>query len=151
MWEDEHCKDGGRWSLRVPKTHSNKYWEDLILALIGEQFTNDNEILGLVISLRPHQDTISVWHKHGRDQAKIDQIKKDIETILKIDETLGMKLDYENFEDALKQKQERKENFEKNHGEKKGGDEDKNAGWGDRSAQRGGRGGRGRGGFRNQQ
>jgi len=36
MWEDDNCKDGGKWSLRIPKTHTNKYWEDLTLALIGE-------------------------------------------------------------------------------------------------------------------
>jgi len=54
MWEDEHCKDGGRWVFRVPKTHTNKYWEDLVLAVLGEQFSVENEINGLVISLRPN-------------------------------------------------------------------------------------------------
>jgi len=36
MWEDENCADGGSWSLRIPKTHTNKYWEDLLMAMIGE-------------------------------------------------------------------------------------------------------------------
>jgi hypothetical protein len=36
MWEDDNCKDGGKWSLRVPKDRTNKYWEDLVLAMIGE-------------------------------------------------------------------------------------------------------------------
>lgn len=54
MWEDEQCKDGGRFVLRIPKTHSNKYWEDAVLAMIGEQFSAQNEILGVQISLRPH-------------------------------------------------------------------------------------------------
>ena len=107
MWEDEHCKDGGRWSIRVPKTHTNKYYEDLLLAMIGEQFTCENEILGLVISLRPNQDTISLWHRSGRDQKKIDSIKADIEGIIKVEES--MKLEYENFVEAQKQKLERKQ------------------------------------------
>lgn len=54
MWEDEACKDGGRWVLRVPKTHTNKYWEDLILAMIGEQFRCENEIIGIAISIKPN-------------------------------------------------------------------------------------------------
>jgi hypothetical protein len=36
MWEDEMCKDGGRWTIRIPKTHSNLFWENLVLALIGD-------------------------------------------------------------------------------------------------------------------
>ena len=106
MWEDENCKDGGRWSFRVPKTHTNKYWEDLVLAMVGEQFSEENEINGLVIALRPTQDTISIWNKHGRDEGKINAIKQDLERILKIDE--HMKLEYEIFEEALNKAKEDK-------------------------------------------
>lgn len=113
MWEDEHCKDGGRWSIRIPKTHTNKYWEDLLLSMIGEQFTPSNEVLGLVISLRPSQDTISIWLRSGSDPKVIEEVKADIERIVKVDSEIGIKLDYENFQEALKQKQERKETFER--------------------------------------
>jgi translation initiation factor 4E len=71
MWEDEHCKDGGRWSLRVPKSHTNKYWEDILLAMIGEQFRCENEINGIAVSVKPNQDTIFVWNKSGKDTEKI--------------------------------------------------------------------------------
>lgn len=54
MWEDENCVDGGCWSIRVPKTHTNKYWEDLLMAMIGEQFSIEGEILGMAIALRPN-------------------------------------------------------------------------------------------------
>lgn len=72
MWEDESCKDGGRWSVRVPKTHTNKYWEDILLALIGEQFTHEDEVLGVLVSVRPNTDTISLWNRSGKDQTKIN-------------------------------------------------------------------------------
>ena len=110
MWEDEKCKDGGRWILKVPKAYSNKFWEDLLLAMIGEQFRTEDEILGLVISLRPHQDTISLWHKSGKDQKIIDTIREDIESIVKLEE--GMKIDYENFAESIA-------NMEKNKEQKK--------------------------------
>ena len=46
---------------------SNKLWEDLILGVIGEQFTYPDEICGIVISIRNNQDTMSIWNKSGRD------------------------------------------------------------------------------------
>ena len=64
LWEDPACKEGGRFSLRMPKTHTAKYWEDLLLAMIGEQFTTPNEILGLVLSTKYNGDSIAVWHRH---------------------------------------------------------------------------------------
>lgn len=67
MWEDESCKDGGKWFIKIPKSHSNKYWEDLIFAMIGEQFKAADEINGLIISLRPNFDTIQIWNKTAKD------------------------------------------------------------------------------------
>ena len=78
MGEDEHCKDGGRWVMRVPKSHTNKYWEDLLMAMLGEQFRAENEINGLVISLKPNQDTISIWHKNGKEEEEEQMIREDL-------------------------------------------------------------------------
>lgn len=58
MWEDEANKNGGRWQMRFSKGYANKVWEDLILALIGEQFEDENEITGVVLSMRPNGDSI---------------------------------------------------------------------------------------------
>jgi translation initiation factor 4E len=50
MWEDANFQDGGRIVLRVQKGHfSNLYWEHLLLAMLGEQFTDENEVLGLIL------------------------------------------------------------------------------------------------------
>ena len=70
LWEDPACKDGGRFNIRLPKTHTSKYWEDLLLAMIGEQFTLEGEVLGLVLSTKLNSDWISVWHRNAND-AKI--------------------------------------------------------------------------------
>jgi len=64
--------------MRVPKSHTNKYWEDLLMAMLGEQFRAENEINGLVISLKPNQDTISIWNKNGKDEKKVQMIKEDL-------------------------------------------------------------------------
>ena len=137
MWEDEQCKDGGRWFVKLPKTHTNKYWEDLLLSMIGEQFRTENEILGLVVSLRPQQDTISVWHRNGKDQQKIESLREDIERILNLEE--GMRLEYENFAEAIeKSMQHEKKPIE-------GGEEADKWSRFDNSRGRGGYRGRGRG------
>lgn len=52
MWEDEECKDGGRFVVRVPKHLTNKLFEDSVLAMIGEQFSFENEVLGIQASFR---------------------------------------------------------------------------------------------------
>lgn len=95
MWEDEANKDGGRWVIRVNKGFSNKLWEDLTLALIGEQFEKENEIHGIVIIAKPQGDTIAVWNKNSRDQATIDSIKADLIRLLSLPE--DVKMDYEQF------------------------------------------------------
>jgi translation initiation factor 4E len=124
MWEDEQCKDGGRWSLRVPKTHTNKYWEDITLALIGENFTNEGEVCGIALSLKPVNDIISVWIKSGKDQEKIDSIKADIERVIMLDENT-MRLEYENFQEVLSRPPpEKKETFNRNYQKNAGGDQE---------------------------
>jgi len=54
---------------------SNKLWEDLILGVMGEQFSHTNEINGIVISIRNNQDTMSIWNKNGRDSEVVNAIK----------------------------------------------------------------------------
>ncbi len=37
LWEDAGNRLGGKWMLRVKKGLSARFWEHLLLALIGEQ------------------------------------------------------------------------------------------------------------------
>lgn len=92
MWEDEHCKDGGQWAFKLPKTHSNKYWEDLCLALIGDQFTEENEVHGIVIQVKPNFDALQVWNRSGKNQSSINALKSDLDSILKLEDSV--KIDY---------------------------------------------------------
>ena len=83
LWEDPACADGGRWTVRTPKTHTAKFWEDLILAMVGEQFNvASGEVLGLVLSTKYSGDTISVWHKTATDAAIVANLKASIEGLL---------------------------------------------------------------------
>ncbi|KAI9301446.1 translation initiation factor eIF 4e-like domain-containing protein [Cunninghamella echinulata] len=80
MWEDDTNIQGGKWIVRLKKGLASRYWEDLVLAMIGDQFDVQDEICGAVLSIRNSEDIISVWNKtasNGRINLKIrDTIKR---------------------------------------------------------------------------
>lgn len=51
-WEDAQNKQGGKWMLRLKtKGLTSRYWEELVLAIIGEQFDVGHEICKSAFSL----------------------------------------------------------------------------------------------------
>lgn len=66
-WEDPQNKQGGKWSIQLKKGLASRYWEELVLAIIGEQFDVGHEICGAVISCRTGVDIISVWNKNSEN------------------------------------------------------------------------------------
>ena len=70
--------------IKLPKTHTAKYWEEMLLGMIGEQFdlVASGEVLGLVLSLKYNNDQISVWHRTGSDPVIVQNIRICIEKIL---------------------------------------------------------------------
>lgn len=74
MWEDAANIQGGKWIVRVKKGLASRYWENLVMAIIGDQFDVQDEICGAVLSIRNSEDIISVWNKtsaNGRINLKI--------------------------------------------------------------------------------
>ena len=64
VWEDDENKRGGKWTLKLKKGVSDRLWEDLLLAMIGDQFAEaGDEVCGAVLSVRPGEDILSVWTK----------------------------------------------------------------------------------------
>lgn len=80
-WEDPQNKQGGKWMVRLKtKGLTSRYWEELVLAIVGEQFDVGHEVCGAVVSVRHNEDIISVWNKnadHAEATTKIrDQMKR---------------------------------------------------------------------------
>lgn len=62
IWEDEVNRKGGKWVLRMKKGVADRYWEDLLLSLIGDQFGDAGEdVCGAVLSMRNGEDILSIW------------------------------------------------------------------------------------------
>ncbi|KAI5452400.1 hypothetical protein NCC49_000960 [Naganishia albida] len=65
VWEE--LPNGGKWVLRLRKGVADRLWEDSILSLIGDQFDEEEGIVGMVLSVRGQEDILSVWSDRERD------------------------------------------------------------------------------------
>ena len=65
VWEDEENKKGGKWIVRLKKGVADRYWEDLLLAIVGDQFAEaGGNVCGAVLSVKSGEDVLSVWTKN---------------------------------------------------------------------------------------
>lgn len=83
VWEDEANKKGGKFIIRLKKGVADRYWEDLLLAIVGDQFLEaGEEVCGAVLSVRSGEDVLSVWTKNdgGRNIRIKDTIKRALGT-----------------------------------------------------------------------
>jgi translation initiation factor 4E len=65
VWEDDENRKGGKWILRLKKGVADRYWEDLLMAMIGDQFAEaGEEVCGAVVSVRSGEDVFSIWTKN---------------------------------------------------------------------------------------
>lgn len=69
-WEDPQCANGGKWTvISNRKPDLDNMWLETLMALIGEQFDEGDEICGVVASVRPKQDKLSLWTKNAANEA----------------------------------------------------------------------------------
>ncbi|KAF2841178.1 IF4E-domain-containing protein [Patellaria atrata CBS 101060] len=83
VWEDEENKKGGKWIMRLKKGVSDRYWEDLLMAMIGDQFAEaGEEVCGAVLSVRSGEDVFSIWTKN--DGGRNIKIRETIKRVLSL-------------------------------------------------------------------
>lgn len=59
MWEDPGNSKGGKWVIRLKKHKIDRAWENVCMAMLGEQFLVGPEICGVVLSTRNPVSRIS--------------------------------------------------------------------------------------------
>ncbi|XP_013201074.1 eukaryotic translation initiation factor 4E [Amyelois transitella] len=88
MWEDDANKMGGRWLISLERkqrtTDLDRFWLDVVLLLIGENFEHPEEICGAVVNVRAKIDKIGIW------TADTSKQHANIEIGRKIKEQLGI-------------------------------------------------------------
>ena len=88
-WEDPANAHGGKWTFRLPKKGilSSRLWEEIVLALIGGQFSGgipDGEVCGAVISVRERTDVLAVWTRSGKNQMMVNKVGQALRRILSL-------------------------------------------------------------------
>lgn len=101
QWEDEANKLGGRLALRVQKGYANKLWEDLLLAMIGEQFQDAEMINGIIIQVKQVGDQIAIWLRTGKESV-VDRIKQDLVRLLSLPDNIRLDFDLFFKDDSAK-------------------------------------------------
>lgn len=52
--------------MRFKKGVMDRYWDDLLLAVMGDQFAEaGEEVSGMVVSVRNGEDVLSVWTRNN--------------------------------------------------------------------------------------
>ncbi|XP_069500061.1 eukaryotic translation initiation factor 4E type 2-like isoform X3 [Ambystoma mexicanum] len=100
MWEDEANKNGGKWIIRLRKGLASRFWENIILAMLGEQFMVGEEICGVVVSIRFQEDILSIWNKTANDQITTARIRDTLRRVLNLPPNTIM--EYKTHNDSLK-------------------------------------------------
>ncbi|KAG1690274.1 Eukaryotic translation initiation factor 4E type 2 [Nymphon striatum] len=100
MWEDSANKAGGKWIVRLKKGLASRCWENLLFAMLGEQFMVGDEICGAVMSIRFQEDLISVWNKTAGDRATTTRIRDTLTRVLNLPPNTIM--EYKTHTDSLK-------------------------------------------------
>jgi translation initiation factor 4E len=99
MWEDALNVNGGKWIVRLKKGIASRMWENLIIAMISEQFDVGDEICGAVLSIRSNEDMIALWNKSA-DSPKINlQIRDTFKSVLSLPSDVVM--EYKAHKNAL--------------------------------------------------
>ncbi|CDO69629.1 hypothetical protein BN946_scf184851.g17 [Trametes cinnabarina] len=128
VWEDPLNLSGGKWIIRLRKGVADRLWEDLVLAVIGDQFDgvadgteSENgghqqqqadaegippgewpEICGCTISVRQNEDIISLWNRHDGNAKSKEKIKDTIRRVLNLPPTTVM--EYKSNNDSMQDK-----------------------------------------------
>ncbi|XP_067948483.1 eukaryotic translation initiation factor 4E type 2-like [Watersipora subatra] len=102
MWEDDANKEGGKWIVRLKKGLASRCWENLIVAMLGEQFMVGDEICGAVISLRYQEDILSLWNRTACDNVVTSRIRDTLKRVLNL--PLNTVMEYKTHNDSLRDK-----------------------------------------------
>ena len=100
VWEDAANRRGGKWIVRLKKGLASRYWEDLIIGLVGGQYGIEDGICGAVVSLRYQEDIISVWNSDAADRDACMRIRDITRKLLKLPE--GTTVEYKRHDDSLR-------------------------------------------------
>ncbi|KAK5694672.1 hypothetical protein LTR97_009262 [Elasticomyces elasticus] len=118
VWEDEENRKGGKWTMKLKKGVVDRYWEDLLLAMIGDQFGEaSDEVCGAVVSIRQGEDVFGIWTKNngGRNV----KIRETVKRVLHLPS--DTEVTWRSHDDSIGSEKTRVDNRQERGGEKRRG------------------------------
>ncbi|XP_026462125.1 eukaryotic translation initiation factor 4E type 2-like [Ctenocephalides felis] len=100
MWEDPANTRGGKWVIRLRKGLAGRAWENLCMAMLGEQFMVGGEICGAVLSVRFQEDLVSLWNRTATDQTSVARVRDTLKRVLNLPANANM--EYKSHGDSLR-------------------------------------------------
>ncbi|XP_019561967.1 eukaryotic translation initiation factor 4E type 2 [Aedes albopictus] len=100
MWEDPGNVRGGKWVIRLRKNKVDRAWENVCMAMLGEQFLVGPEICGVVLSTQFPEDLLSIWNRTATDTTSTNRIRDTLRRILNLSPSTHM--EYKPHCDSLK-------------------------------------------------
>eukprot|EP00897_Mesotaenium_endlicherianum_P001705 jgi/Mesen1/1562/ME000134S00678 len=102
-WEDPKCVNGGAWTAYAKdKQKFDDYWLNTLLAMIGEQFEDGEDVCGAVANKRAGKDRVAVWTKTAHSETIQTRIAKQWKEMLDISSNIT--IGFQSFADAKKGK-----------------------------------------------
>ncbi|EFJ40525.1 eukaryotic translation initiation factor 4E [Volvox carteri f. nagariensis] len=103
-WEDAKNLKGGCWTAPVPGKGDSKklldaWWLNSVLACIGEQFTDGDEINGIAVVIRTRGDRIELWTRTASNEAAQTMVGKQLKQFLDISDS--QKIGFSVFEEKI--------------------------------------------------
>ena len=111
-WEEPANAMGGRWLIEYKRGEEealNAAYTLTLLALIGEQWTDGEEMMGCVLSLRKGKNKLHIWTRTGAKREEQMRIGREWKDIV---DYRGGKIGYMTHEDSKKYSQEMKTKYE---------------------------------------
>lgn len=120
VWEDEVNRKGGKWVVRLKKGVADRYWEDLLLSLIGDQFAEAGEdVCGAVLSMRNGEDILSIWTR--TDGGRVLKIREIMKYVLNFPP--NTRVEFKSHDSSIQQRtaldEQRREKASQNQGDRR--------------------------------
>jgi len=100
MWET--FPKGGCFIKKIKKIEDNmlgRMWEELLFATIGE-FFEDPDVVGVVLSIRPKEDALSIWNKDHQNLSLRFKIGEKLKEIWEL--PMDSQIEYKNHSASMK-------------------------------------------------
>jgi len=106
--EWEEFPHGGCWEVKLGKdTHSmDQSWEFTLLAMIGDQFEDSDEVAGAVVRIRQRGSRLELWTRNSANESAARRIGLKLRQI--VDLPRHNKLQYKCFSDLVRNRDDAK-------------------------------------------